>query len=121
MAAAVMTDDPVAAVAANPISWCGLYDSNEKRAILKFTISYSQITFKLSFFADWTDFWHGFSFLNAEGAALAAPCQMVVGTISRLTCRYHSFGLGQTTYLRRIREGQNDHLFWRVLAGFHGR
>jgi hypothetical protein len=73
MGAAVVTDDPVAAVAANPISWCGLDEGNEKRAILKFTIGNSQITFEFGFFADWTDFRHFISFLNAAGAARSRP------------------------------------------------
>ncbi|HZT36095.1 MAG TPA: hypothetical protein VFA15_09250, partial [Nitrososphaera sp.] len=73
MGAAVVADDSVAAVAANPVSWCGLDDGNEKRAILKLTISNSQITFKLGFFADWTDFRHFISFLKAEGEALVRP------------------------------------------------
>jgi hypothetical protein len=71
--AAVVTDNPIAGVAANPISWRRLDNGDEKRFAAKLAFFDTQISFKLGFFADWTDFWHGISLSESEGAVLGRP------------------------------------------------
>jgi hypothetical protein len=67
VSAAVVADDSIAGVALQPISRRGLNNSNEKRTVIKLTISDSQVSFKLSFFADWAYFRHFVSFLKNAG------------------------------------------------------
>jgi hypothetical protein len=59
--AAVVAHNPIAGVAADPIARRGLDDGDENRLAGKLAFFDSQIPFKLGFFADWTDFWHGIS------------------------------------------------------------
>jgi hypothetical protein len=58
MRAAVVAHNPIAGVAANPISWRRLDNRDKKCFAGKAAFFDSQITFKLGFFADWTDFRH---------------------------------------------------------------
>jgi hypothetical protein len=73
MGAAVVTNDSIAGVAANPISWRGLNDRYKKGFAGKVTFFDSQITFKFSFFTDRTDFRHFVFFLKVKGATLGRP------------------------------------------------
>jgi hypothetical protein len=66
MSTAIVADDPIAGVAANPIARRGLNDSDEKRLAGKFAFFDSQIALKLGFFADRANFWHNISFLKVQ-------------------------------------------------------